>query len=173
MDRACFRCGGGLPWLSFFLVLLPILGFVIGFTLGAQTLQAIFDVGFSHHSHQLGGWLSGRAAFWSALLLVLFRRRRTALLWSGVRYRRSLPVATQHYTDIDAVLISHNHWDHLDLRSLRKLDRETRIIVPHGVAAMFRRRGYPNSEELREDEEAQVGPVRVQSTHAKHIGGRQ
>jgi len=30
----------------FFLILLPILGFVIGFTLGAQTLQAIFDVGF-------------------------------------------------------------------------------------------------------------------------------
>ena len=30
----------------FFLVLLPILGFMIGFTLGAQTLQAIFDVGF-------------------------------------------------------------------------------------------------------------------------------
>ncbi len=30
----------------FFLVLLPILGFVIGFALGAQTLQAIFDVGF-------------------------------------------------------------------------------------------------------------------------------
>jgi hypothetical protein len=30
----------------FFLVLLPVLGFVIGFTLGAQTLQAIFDVGF-------------------------------------------------------------------------------------------------------------------------------
>jgi len=30
----------------FFLVLLPILGFVVGFTLGAQTMQAIFDVGF-------------------------------------------------------------------------------------------------------------------------------
>jgi len=30
----------------FFLVLLPVLGFVIGFTLGAQTLLAIFDVGF-------------------------------------------------------------------------------------------------------------------------------
>ena len=87
-------------------------------------------------------------------------------------YRRSPPVATQHYTDIDAVLISHNHWDHLDLRSLRRLDRETQIIVPRGVAAMFRRRGYPNSVQLREDEEAQVGPVRVQATHAKHIGGR-
>jgi hypothetical protein len=30
----------------FFLILLPILGFALGFTLGAQTLQAIFDVGF-------------------------------------------------------------------------------------------------------------------------------
>jgi len=87
-------------------------------------------------------------------------------------YRRSPPVAAQHYTDIDAVLISHNHWDHLDLRSLRRLDRETRIIVPHCVGAMFRRRGYRNLEELREDEETQVGPVRVQATHAKHIGGR-
>ena len=30
----------------FFIILLPILGFVFGFLLGAQTLQAIFDVGF-------------------------------------------------------------------------------------------------------------------------------
>ena len=37
---------------------------------------------------------------------------------------------------------------------------------------MFRRRGYQNSEELREDEKAQVGRVRVQATHAKHIAGR-
>lgn len=87
-------------------------------------------------------------------------------------YRRSAPVAAKHYADIDAVLISHNHWDHLDLPSLRKLDRETRIIIPPGVGAMFRRRGYPNIEELREDEEAQIGTVRVQAIHAKHIGGR-
>jgi len=87
-------------------------------------------------------------------------------------YRRSASVAAQHYDDIDAVLISHNHWDHLDLPSLRRLDRETRFIVPPGVGAMLRRRGHTNIEELREDEEIQVGPVRVRSTHASHIGGR-
>ncbi len=87
-------------------------------------------------------------------------------------YRRSAPVAAQHTSHIDAVLISHNHWDHLDLRSLRRLDRETRIIVPRGVGAMFLRRGYPNIEELHEDEEIQVGPVRVRATHARHLGGR-
>lgn len=87
-------------------------------------------------------------------------------------YRRSASVAAQHTSDIDAVLISHNHWDHLDLPSLRSLDRKTRIIVPRGVGAMFRRRGYPNVDELNEDEETQVGSVRVRATHAKHIGGR-
>ncbi len=86
--------------------------------------------------------------------------------------RRSAPVAAKHSADIDAVLISHNHWDHLDLPSLRRLDRQTRIIVPPGVGAMFRRRGYRNDDELNEDEETQVGSVRVRATHARHLGGR-
>lgn len=87
-------------------------------------------------------------------------------------YRRSAPVAAKHYADIDAVLITHNHWDHLDLPSHRRLDRGTRFIVPRGVGTMLRRRGYANLEELREDEDTQVGPVRVRATHANHIGGR-
>ena len=87
-------------------------------------------------------------------------------------YRRSAPVAAMHTSDINAVVISHNHWDHMDLPSLRRLDRETRIIVPPGVGAMFRRRGYPNIEELREGEQTQVGPVLVEAIHASHMGGR-
>jgi len=87
-------------------------------------------------------------------------------------YRLSALVPAEHYLNIDAVLISHNHWDHLDLRSLRKLDRDTRLILPHGVGAMMQRRGYPNLEELREGEGTQVGSVRVEATHASHIGGR-
>ncbi len=87
-------------------------------------------------------------------------------------YRRSAPVAAKHYADIDAVLISHNHWDHLDLRSLRKLDRKTRIVIPPGVGAMFRRRGYSNIEELREGESTEIGSLRIQAAHANHIAGR-
>ncbi|GMR10432.1 MAG: MBL fold metallo-hydrolase [Anaerolineae bacterium] len=87
-------------------------------------------------------------------------------------YRRSAPVPAVHYAEIDAVLISHNHWDHLDLPSLRRLDRETRIIAPRGVGAMLRRRGYANIEQLREGEHTQIGSVRVRATHANHMGGR-
>ena len=86
--------------------------------------------------------------------------------------RRSTPVAREHYADIDAVLISHNHWDHLDLPSLRRLDREIRLIVPKGVGAMLRRRGFSSIEELHEGDVAQIGPVQVQATHANHIAGR-
>ncbi len=87
-------------------------------------------------------------------------------------YRRSAPVSAVHYAEIDAVLISHNHWDHLDLPSLRRLGRETRIIAPRGVGAMLRRRGYTNIEQLREGEHTQIGSVRVRATHANHMGGR-
>ncbi len=86
--------------------------------------------------------------------------------------RRSASVAPEHYANIDAVLISHNHWDHLDLPSLRKLGRTRRLIVPHGVRAMLHRRGFSNVEELREGEETGIGSVRVQATRASHIAGR-
>jgi L-ascorbate metabolism protein UlaG (beta-lactamase superfamily) len=81
-------------------------------------------------------------------------------------------VAHEHYQDIDAVLVSHNHWDHLDLPSLRRLDLETRLIVPKGVGAMLLRRGFPNIEELREGESTEIGPVRIQAAHSIHIAGR-
>jgi len=86
--------------------------------------------------------------------------------------RRSAPAARENYADVDAVLISHNHWDHLDLPSLRKLKKETRLIVPNGVGAMLRRRGFPNIEELREGDTTQIGSLEILATHANHIAGR-
>jgi L-ascorbate metabolism protein UlaG (beta-lactamase superfamily) len=86
--------------------------------------------------------------------------------------RRAAPVAPEHYTDIDAVLITHNHWDHLDLPSLSKLGRGTRLIVPHGVRSMLHRRGFPHVEELKEGDELPVGTVRVRAAPANHITGR-
>ncbi|KKL16736.1 hypothetical protein LCGC14_2492590, partial [marine sediment metagenome] len=75
------------------------------------------------------------------------------------------------YRDLDAVVISHAHRDHLDLPSLRRLNRSTRLIVARGVAAMVRRIGFKGVEELSVGEATTVGDVTVAATDALHARG--
>ncbi len=44
--------------------------------------------------------------------------------------------------DLDAVLISHAHLDHLDVPSLRLIDRRTPVVAPRGVGGLLRRLGF-------------------------------
>ena len=74
--------------------------------------------------------------------------------------------------DIDAVLLSHMHLDHLDLPSLRRLGREMRLIVPDGSGRLLRRDGFVNVEEVRPGDITHVGPVSIAATLATHDGGR-
>jgi L-ascorbate metabolism protein UlaG (beta-lactamase superfamily) len=74
--------------------------------------------------------------------------------------------------DVDAVLVSHLHLDHLDLPTLRRLGKERRIIVPRGAAAWLRARGFVNVEELGAGETSSVGGVRVRAVPARHSGFR-
>jgi L-ascorbate metabolism protein UlaG (beta-lactamase superfamily) len=88
------------------------------------------------------------------------------LLRRGVAHlRRAVPLETIYA--VDAVLISHGHYDHLDLPSLRKLP--AKIVVPRGLGA--RLRGFEVIE-VDEGDELTIGPVVVRTTHAEHDGGR-
>jgi L-ascorbate metabolism protein UlaG (beta-lactamase superfamily) len=69
--------------------------------------------------------------------------------------------------EVDAVLVSHVHHDHLDLPSLRRL-RPKRLVVPRGAAGMLARRGFGGVVELAEGDEVSVGELTVRATHAAH-----
>jgi len=75
------------------------------------------------------------------------------------------PEALRH---VDAVLISHLHFDHLDVPSLRRLPRGVRMLVPRGAGGFLRRQGFPGAEELAPGDRADVGGVAVAAVPAVH-----
>ena len=69
---------------------------------------------------------------------------------------------------IDAVLLSHAHWDHLDVRSLRRLG-ETHLIAPAAAARSLRLRGFRGEVDTVEaGEERTLGGIIVTATTARH-----
>lgn len=72
---------------------------------------------------------------------------------------------------IDAVLISHLHYDHLDLASLR-LVRSPRVLVPRGASGFLQRARIRGVEEVGVGDVVDVGDVRVEAVPADHDGSR-
>ena len=87
--------------------------------------------------------------------------------------RRHAPAPDDRATaGVDAVLISHLHYDHLDLPSLRRLGREMPLLVPAGAGAWLRRRHFANVTEMRAGDVQRVGPLSVGAVAAHHDGRR-
>jgi L-ascorbate metabolism protein UlaG (beta-lactamase superfamily) len=89
-----------------------------------------------------------------------------------VMLRRSEPLDPGRLEDLDAVLISHIHYDHLDLGSLRRLRNLESIVVPRGGGSILRRRLSASVLELDSGEEIEVGSVRIRAVHAEHESAR-
>lgn len=96
-------------------------------------------------------------------------------LVGGRRYSDRLPCEIEELPELDAVIISHDHYDHLDYVSILKLrSRVKRFYVPLGVAAHLERWGvHPGRiEEMDWGEEADLGGIRVICNPARHFSGR-
>lgn len=73
---------------------------------------------------------------------------------------------------IDAVVISHNHYDHLDAPTIRRLPKNTPILVPAGLAQWFRRRGFHDVTDLDWWEAREIGGVSFDFVPAHHWSRR-
>jgi L-ascorbate metabolism protein UlaG (beta-lactamase superfamily) len=72
----------------------------------------------------------------------------------------------------DVVLVSHLHWDHLDLPSLRALGRDIRVLVPAGAGDWLRRHGFGDVVELPVGRVHDLGGIAVEAVTARHGGTR-
>ncbi len=74
---------------------------------------------------------------------------------------------------IDFVVISHNHYDHLDVPTVRRLAAMgARVLVPLKVGALLRRAGIARVDELDWWEVRRLGPVAVHCVPSQHWSGR-
>ena len=90
------------------------------------------------------------------------------VLRGRVAHLRRVPPAGAVPKQLDAVLVSHAHRDHLDVPSLARLGRDLRIVVPDGAGRALRRRGFGQVGEVAAGEEIRVDTVVVRATWANH-----
>ena len=92
----------------------------------------------------------------------------------GPRRARAPGLALQALPPVDAVLVSHNHYDHMDLASLRALHRRfgAPVITTLGNAAPLARAGVPGAAELDWWQATQAGPAEITATPARHFSAR-
>lgn len=115
--------------------------------------------------------LSGK----TLLIDPVFSPYSSPLRFGGKRYSSTLPITLEQLPYIDTVLISHDHYDHLDRHSIRKLkDKVGRFHVPLGVGLHLERWGVDPRQitELDWWEEAEWAGIQLACTPARHNSGR-
>jgi N-acyl-phosphatidylethanolamine-hydrolysing phospholipase D len=92
----------------------------------------------------------------------------------GVRRYTPPGIPFEALPRIDVVLISHDHYDHLDAATVKRLARafDPRFLVPMGLKSWFADRGVTNVTELNWGESVAVGGITFVCTPAQHGGGR-
>ena len=105
----------------------------------------------------------------------IFAKRASPIGFAGPK--RMIP-AVMNLTDlpsIDVVVVSHNHYDHLDMYSLKRLHKinpETIFLVPMGDRKRLKKAGLTHVHELRWWESMEVGQSTIHFTPVQHWSKR-
>ena len=101
------------------------------------------------------------------------KRCSPSQLIGPARYRPA-GITFESLPNIDVVLISHNHYDHLDKQTIKRLQKEHKpqFIVPLGVSHFFKKIGVENVIEIDWDEEVKFKALKIKATPAVHFSSR-
>jgi len=93
--------------------------------------------------------------------------------WHGfVKRLREPGLPIKAIPELDLVLVSHAHFDHLHKPSLKILQSRGGIVVPQGSASLVRRLGFPAIHEMKVWEAIEYNNLNVVHTPSHHWGAR-
>lgn len=101
--------------------------------------------------------------------------RCSPVSWAGPKRHKVPGIRLEDMPAIDAILVSHNHYDHLDLPTLKRLSKRgtSRSIVTMGNLDLVRNAGIPNVDELDWWQSVRLSPdVTVTLVPAQHFSSR-
>lgn len=105
----------------------------------------------------------------------IWSQRSSPLTWIGPRRWYAPAVAIDDLPQLDAVVISHDHYDHLDEATIRALSQRGNIfVVPPGVGSHLAYWGVPESHIIELDwwDEITIRGLKIVATPARHASGR-
>jgi L-ascorbate metabolism protein UlaG (beta-lactamase superfamily) len=105
----------------------------------------------------------------------VWAKRTSPFSWAGPRRMRLPGIRFEDLPRIHAVLISHNHYDHLDLQTMRMVfgAHHPKIVTPLGVKAFLDGESIAGVTDLDWWQEIQLSDsVKVQAVPAQHFSGR-
>ena len=135
---------------------------------GRAMVPTVTWIGHASTMVQLGGL--------TLLTDPIFSERASPLSFAGPRRHAAPGLVPGALPHVDVVVISHNHYDHLDAASIDVLAAQPggspRFVVPFGVAAWFAARGLRDVVELDWWQSTTLGDTEIFLVPAQHWSGR-
>ncbi|WP_211665477.1 MBL fold metallo-hydrolase [Leucothrix arctica] len=117
--------------------------------------------------------IKANGEYW--LIDPVFADRASPFSFLGPKRFQPTPITIDELPPIDKVLISHNHYDHLDKAAIKKLIGKTKqFLVPMGVEGDLQKWGADKSQVTRFNwwQELKVGDTLFAFTPSQHFSGR-
>ncbi len=104
----------------------------------------------------------------------VWSQRTSPFQFAGPERMRPPGIKFEDLPKIDLILISHNHYDHLDANTMRKLAAKfnPKVISPLGISAFVKKLGFENTKDLDWWEISSFQELRITAVPAQHFSGR-
>lgn len=105
----------------------------------------------------------------------IYGQRVSPFQFIGPKRTRPPGIRFEDLPKIDLLLLSHNHWDHLEIGTVRRIFKRDRprVVTPLGVGQFLEKSGVPGATDLDWEQEAKISDsLTITAVRAQHFSGR-